>query len=92
MSKTQTLVWTIVCSMGGIFCLVIGLGMVSPACFIVAAAFGMRWGFQLMRDYGLSHAVDEATPDKAELTSAMTTPGSHRLFVPPQHPSALENR
>jgi len=77
--------------MGGIFCLVIGLGIISPACFIVAAAFGLRWGFQLMRDYGLAHAIEESQ-DKAEAAPTLTTPGSHRLFVPPQHPSTLENR
>lgn len=82
MSKTQTLIWTIVCVGAAIFCLVIGLGIVSPACFVVGAGFGLRCCYQFLRDYGLAHAVDESQ-DKVEATPMITSPGSNRLFVPP---------
>jgi hypothetical protein len=81
MSKTQTLIWAIVCIGGAIFWFMVNLAILGAFCLMVAAVFGLWTAFQRIRDYGLAHAV-EAAQDTSELTPPMTSPGSKRLFVP----------
>jgi hypothetical protein len=81
-SKTQTFLWAMLCLGLGIVLMVIGLGIISPAFFVVAVGFGLRWGYQFLRDISLANAMPEEIGTE-ELPPSMTSPGSSRLFVPP---------
>ena len=81
MSKFQALKWAVLCIALAILFGVIHLSMCIAPFLILALVFGCISGAKYYRDYNLAHTASKAPPT-AQLMPPMTSPGSHRLFVP----------
>jgi hypothetical protein len=87
-SKGRALTVAILCFLGGgvILLLDADLLIFALGAFIYGLIYGCIWLYKFNRDRGLVEQI-QVKEEPTQLTITMTSPGSHRLFVPDKHPS-----
>ena len=90
-SKTRALVIAVLCFIAGVCVIPIGIaltsdpagGLASVYMFIWSLIYGCIWFYKFKRDQRIiERAKAQSTQPAAQIMPDMTTPGSHRLFVP----------
>ena len=83
MSKLQALGWAIVCGVIAICCHAIGLSYFDAAALIGSIGFLLLFLSKVWRDSQIAANTEtDNTGDQHILPPTMSSPGSHRLFVP----------
>jgi hypothetical protein len=82
-SKTRALVVAVLCFIAGVPFLFGGeLAMLTFMFWVYALIYGCIWYYKYQRDQKIIVASQVTKQEPIEVTPPMTSPGSHRLFVP----------
>ena len=81
MSKSQTLVWAVICGGVTVFCIAAGWILAGILALITATIFCLLWAAKYGRDQGIARKYRAEPIDDAPKQFPRTSPGSGRLYI-----------